>query len=139
MASSDLHLPSVQGAAQSAGGVIYDPGRRRVLLIKSARDGSWTLPKGRRDPGELLHETARREGREETGVTAKVERKLLVHRTKRAQRHFYLMRKKKQRKKKPCRETAKVKWFAPAEALTRPARARDRRVVRAALRWLGWD
>lgn len=123
---------------KSAGGVIYDPHRRRVLLIKSAQDGTWMLPRGRKEPGESLSRTARREGREETGVTARVERKLHVQHAKRVERHFYLMRKTKQRKHFDRNETERVKWFDPERAMLKLHRPCDRLVVNAALRLLGW-
>ena len=47
----------------------------RVLLIRRAkppREGRWSLPGGRQRLGETVRETARRELREETGVTAEV-------------------------------------------------------------------
>jgi 8-oxo-dGTP pyrophosphatase MutT (NUDIX family) len=40
------------------------------------REGTWALPKGLVDPGESPAETARREGFEETGVSAHIEAKL---------------------------------------------------------------
>lgn len=123
---------------KSAGGVIYDPQRRRVLLIKSAQDGTWMLPRGRKEPGESLAHTARREGREETGVTARVERKLHVQRAGRVERHFFLMRKRKQRDTFDRNETARVKWFTPRRAIDKLYRASDRLVVSAALQILGW-
>ncbi len=47
----------------------------RVLLIrrgKPPREGRWSLPGGRQRLGETVRETAARELREETGVTAEV-------------------------------------------------------------------
>ena len=46
--------------------------RDRVLLIKRAFEplkGRWTLPGGRREPGETIEETAIREVREELGLS----------------------------------------------------------------------
>lgn len=45
-----------------------------VLLSKRGDFGVWNLPGGRVDPGELLHEAAVREVREETGVECEVVR-----------------------------------------------------------------
>lgn len=62
----------------SAGGVVvrHGPEGPEVALI-AVRDGSvWCLPKGWIEPGESPEEAARREVREETGVEARVERKL---------------------------------------------------------------
>jgi ADP-ribose pyrophosphatase len=48
--------------------------RGRVLLVRQfrlpANDYMWELPAGRRDPGETLLRAAKRELREETGLTA---------------------------------------------------------------------
>jgi 8-oxo-dGTP pyrophosphatase MutT (NUDIX family)/phosphohistidine phosphatase SixA len=43
-------------------------GELELLLIRSARWGDWTWPKGKIEPGETLPECAVREVREETGV-----------------------------------------------------------------------
>src|SRR5205085_11430086 len=58
----------------SAGGVIY---RRRadaieVCLIATKGGTRWQLPKGKREEGESLEETAAREVAEETGLTGRV-------------------------------------------------------------------
>ncbi|MFW5866132.1 MAG: bis(5'-nucleosyl)-tetraphosphatase [Nanoarchaeota archaeon] len=41
------------------------------LLIRSAKGKMWGYPKGKQDPDELDVETARREVKEETGITVK--------------------------------------------------------------------
>ncbi len=55
----------------SAGAVLYTvvDGERRYVLVRE-KNGSYGLPKGHVEPGETLAETALREIREETGVTA---------------------------------------------------------------------
>jgi len=62
----------------SGGGVVY---RRRgaaveVALISVGPQGRWQLPKGLVGRGETPEEAARREVREETGLTAEVEAQL---------------------------------------------------------------
>ena len=56
---------------QSAGAVLYTvlDGERRYVLVRE-KNGSYGLPKGHVEPGETLAQTALREIREETGVTA---------------------------------------------------------------------
>ncbi|GAA5531651.1 NUDIX hydrolase [Deinococcus metallilatus] len=51
-----------------AGGVVLDGGGR-VLLVRY-RSGAWAFPKGHVEAGETLEQTAVREVREETGVSA---------------------------------------------------------------------
>ena len=55
----------------SAGAVLYTvaDGERRYVLVRE-KNGSYGMPKGHVEPGETLAQTALREVREETGVTA---------------------------------------------------------------------
>ena len=60
-------------AAQSCGGVVIHRGK--VLLLYKNQNGKyigWVLPKGTTEPGESPRQTAFREVREETGVTARI-------------------------------------------------------------------
>lgn len=60
----------------SAGGVILDQDDN-VLVLKRRVEGTWVLPKGRRESGETLLDTALREVWEETGLeNLRVERKI---------------------------------------------------------------
>jgi 8-oxo-dGTP diphosphatase len=61
----------------AVGGVVIDrsAGEPRVLLVKRARpprQGRWSLPGGRVEPGELLASAVAREIREETGLSVLV-------------------------------------------------------------------
>ncbi|PYE54751.1 NUDIX hydrolase [Deinococcus yavapaiensis] len=53
-----------------AGGVVLNA-ENEVLLVRY-RSGGWTFPKGHIDPGERVEQTAVREVKEETGVTASI-------------------------------------------------------------------
>jgi len=57
---------------RSAGFVVYRDGSegRRYLLLRHREGGHWAFPKGRIEAGERPEEAARRELREETGITA---------------------------------------------------------------------
>jgi len=60
----------------SAGGAVLDA-EDRVLILRRRVEGTWVLPKGRREEGETLMETALREVTEETGiVNLKIEREI---------------------------------------------------------------
>ncbi|KAL2209137.1 hypothetical protein CC79DRAFT_1396071 [Sarocladium strictum] len=52
----------------SCGTVTIDPQRSKVLLIRLRTTDEYFLPKGRKDIGETLEETAKRETFEETGI-----------------------------------------------------------------------
>lgn len=58
----------------SAGGVAHriETGRAEVVLIKTASEGRWQLPKGIIDPGETAEAAALREVREEAGITCEI-------------------------------------------------------------------
>lgn len=49
-------------------GVFVRDGQGRVLLVRRADSGNWTLPGGMQDLGESITQTAVREVREETGL-----------------------------------------------------------------------
>jgi len=62
----------------SAGGILWRPGENgiEVAVVRHPVSRRWSLPKGRRDPGETLRAAAVREVTEETGLEFKVGRPL---------------------------------------------------------------
>lgn len=62
----------------SAGGLVYRPMPDGTILCLSLHDrfGRLSLPKGKREAGESLEETALREIEEETGITGRVQERL---------------------------------------------------------------
>jgi len=63
-------LPGLSQEPQLAAGILLwkgAPAAPEFLLLKSARHGTWSFPKGRLEPGEDLHTCAVRETAEETG------------------------------------------------------------------------
>ncbi|KAK4063521.1 uncharacterized protein Triagg1_9398 [Trichoderma aggressivum f. europaeum] len=72
MASTDKSLHFSDRFAISCGTVTIDITASKVLLIFWRKTGEYFLPKGRKDVGETLEETALRETFEETGMHAKL-------------------------------------------------------------------
>jgi 8-oxo-dGTP diphosphatase len=60
---------------EAAGGILWrnNRGYREVALIHRPKYNDWTLPKGKREPGESWQETALREVFEETGCRARLD------------------------------------------------------------------
>jgi 8-oxo-dGTP pyrophosphatase MutT (NUDIX family) len=95
--SSDAKKKSGRKATH-AGGVVYRrrDGRTEYLVIQASdRADTWVLPKGRREKGESLVETAVREIAEESGVLARslgeVVRSTYRRRLKRITVDYFLM------------------------------------------------
>ncbi|RSL78763.1 hypothetical protein BHE90_011611 [Fusarium euwallaceae] len=68
MASTGRSLHFSNEFVISCGTVSLDVERSKVLLIRWRRTGEYVLPKGRKDIGEPLEQTALRETFEETGI-----------------------------------------------------------------------
>lgn len=71
---NDASLPASQKPIVGVGVVVLRPGAagHEVLLIRRGRpprQGDWSIPGGKQEWGETLHEAAHREIMEETGVT----------------------------------------------------------------------
>jgi ADP-ribose pyrophosphatase len=77
----EMHRDIVQHAGSAVMMAVDD--RKRILLVKQyrlpARASLWELPAGRLDEGETALKAAKRELREETGVTAKSWKKLVSY------------------------------------------------------------
>jgi 8-oxo-dGTP pyrophosphatase MutT (NUDIX family) len=54
-------------------------GAAEFLLVRTSNGERWTFPKGHREQGETLAETARREAAEEAGVSGRVEPEPFAH------------------------------------------------------------
>jgi 8-oxo-dGTP pyrophosphatase MutT (NUDIX family) len=64
---------------RAAGGVVIRDGERRpeVAVVHRPKYDDWSLPKGKRDPGETDEQCAVREVEEETGLRCTLGRELL--------------------------------------------------------------
>jgi 8-oxo-dGTP pyrophosphatase MutT (NUDIX family) len=67
----DPQAPAANSVPPGAGLFVRDD-RGRVLLIRRADSGNWSLPGGMQDLGESITETAVREAREETGLEVEI-------------------------------------------------------------------
>ena len=130
--------------AVSAGGVVLAETRpdAPVALVahRSARGSlQWTLPKGAREEGETVAETALREVREETGLEAELLGPLdtidywFVWAPERTRYHkfvhYFLMRFAGGDFSQRDHEMEDAAWFEPDEARRRMAFANERRLL----------
>lgn len=77
-----VHGPRIGAGGRIAlctNAVVFDAGRRRVLLARRADNGQWCLPGGHVDPGETVAESCAREVLEETGLRVRVGRLIGVY------------------------------------------------------------
>jgi 8-oxo-dGTP diphosphatase len=132
----------------AVGGVIYRrrrTGKLEILIIKK-RNGFWTLPKGRIEPGEVEEDALHREIGEETGLVGSIEAagetftypiiKGGVEQLK--QVHYYLIQAKggKLRLSK-AEKIERARWCTMRAALRRIHNPRLHAVVRWAAEQLG--
>jgi len=140
----------------SAGGLVY---RRRgggIDVVLAARrhpqTGAlmWMIPKGHLEPGEAVEAAARREVREETGLTAEIDRPLgdvtyFYARKVEAEGaarifkrvRFFLMRLRGGRFRDRDHEMDAVRWFPLRDAVARAAHANERALLERAATLLG--
>ncbi|MEY7972401.1 NUDIX hydrolase [Saccharomonospora xinjiangensis] len=127
----------------SAGGLVVDPQRRQAVLIgRLDRHGKllWSLPKGHIEDGETTEQTAVREVKEETGISAHVLRELgtidywfvaerrRVHKTV----HHFLLEADGGELSDEDVEVTEVAWVPLSELDARLAYADERKLVRRA-------
>lgn len=102
------------------------------LLVRTSDGSRWTFPKGRREAGETLAQTAGREAAEEAGVEGELDSRGLGEYRHAPSRHgdraddavaaFLLEVSKTSRRGEPGRDPT---WFGAADAHARLAEARD--------------
>jgi 8-oxo-dGTP diphosphatase len=125
------------GVIEAAGGLLWKntPEGRKLALVHRAYYDDWSLPKGKREPGESWQETARREVREETGCTPRIESfagstAYLVKGVAKVVL-FWNMTLAEDCDFKPDSEVDRLEWLSPAEALAKLSYANERAVVEA--------
>ncbi|GLY67514.1 NUDIX hydrolase [Amycolatopsis taiwanensis] len=134
----------------SAGGLVVDSDRRHAVLIgRLDRHGKllWSLPKGHIEDGETIEQTAMREVKEETGISARVLESLgtidywfvaqrrRVHKTV----HHFLLEAVGGELSDDDIEVTEVAWVPIAELEARLAYTDERALVRKARRLFGDD
>ena len=119
----------------AAGGVVRRGGD--VLLVHRPKYDDWTLPKGKRDPGETDEECALREVLEETGLQCRLGRELrgtaYVDRKGRPKTVRYWVMEIVDGCFEPNDEVDELRWLPPSDALALLSYERDHDVVAALL------
>ncbi len=133
----------------SAGGVVYNPKLKKILLIKDFGN-KWTLPKGWIEKGETAEQAAVREVQEETGVknlkilaplgdveyfyTATHDRDYGLKKGERVHKKviFFLMETADE-KLVPQWEIKGAGWFSPEEALKASGYSNTKKILEKAV------
>lgn len=124
----------------SSGGVVFR--KSKWLICKHSGYHKWVLPKGIVEEGEDTKETAVREVLEETGIKAKIVKKIPTEVAYKYAKNgilvdkkveFYLMKFVSGDIKNHCWEMEDVKWAAAEEALELLAFETERKVLKIAI------
>lgn len=124
----------------AAGCVVWRPAANdgiEVLLVHRPRYDDWSLPKGKRDPGETDEKCARRELREETGLHGDLGAELSTirytdHRGRAKQVRYWAVE-LAGGLFEANDEVDEIAWLAPEAAADRLTYDHDRALVREAL------
>jgi 8-oxo-dGTP diphosphatase len=113
-----------------------DPAVLEVVLVHRPKYDDWSLPKGKREPGESDEQTARREVEEETGLTCRLGPELpteryIDHRGRPKSVRHWAMTVASQTERPPDREVDEWCWLSEADALARLSYEGDRLVLGA--------
>jgi 8-oxo-dGTP diphosphatase len=129
---------------EAAGGVLWKetPAGRKLAIIHRQRYDDWSLPKGKRKPGESWQETALREVQEETGCHATLGKfigsasYIINHHATPKVVLFWHMHVSKKCGFQPNDEVDRIKWVSPTKALKILNYEDEREIVKKATQQL---
>jgi 8-oxo-dGTP diphosphatase len=126
---------------RAAGGVVWrrsstEPQTFEIVVVHRPKYDDWSLPKGKRDPGETDERTALREVREETGLSCRLGPELpSVHYVDNRERpktvRYWAMTVASQTERPPDDEVDEWRWLPEAAAAELLTYERDRTVLAA--------
>ena len=125
---------------EAAGGVLWKEtsSGRKLAIIHRERYDDWSLPKGKREPGESWRETALREVQEETGCRPILgdfigSAAYVINGSAPKVVLFWHMLLKKDCEFIPNKEVDNLKWVSPKKALKLLHYEDERAIVRKAM------
>lgn len=120
---------------EAAGGIVWrhGAGTAEVAVVHRPRYQDWSLPKGKREPGESWQETALREVLEETGCRVVIERFAdgTIYSVKGRPKVvlFWHMRVTRESAFEPNEEVDQLDWLTPEAAILRLDYGSERRLL----------
>lgn len=114
----------------------------RVLIIKQARNGNWSFPKGHVEEGETETQTATREVFEEVGLRVNIMDgfRETIHYNPRANVNkdvvYFVARSKISRVRLQKEEVSDYKWVRPEQAFKTLSFVNDKEVLKKALEFI---
>lgn len=97
------------------GSVCISP-TNRILLVKGAKTGKWSFPKGKKKTGELYVDCAIRETYEETGISLQGRRPMACHRLSVGEYFFYELEEEMEIQPRDTWEIGDAGWFSLEDA-----------------------
>jgi len=126
---------------EAAGGILWKEtsSGKKIAIIHRERYDDWTLPKGKREPGESWQDTALREVWEETGCQAilgdfigSTSYTINGHSTPKVVL-FWQMTIRKNCEFSPNDEVDQIKWLSPKKAIKQLTYKDERTILRKAI------
>jgi 8-oxo-dGTP diphosphatase len=129
---------------EAAGGILWKDTAKglKLAIIHRERYDDWSLPKGKREPGEKWEDTALREVCEETGCQAKIGSFIgscsyVINRQRTPKIVlFWQMTVIKDNGFQPNSEVDKLKWISPKKAMKKLSYVDEREIVMLAIKKL---